>query len=182
LKKIKANKFINRFYTVSSMIAQKKQVKLDNIGIIIIEELRKDPRISLREICCSLAKKGLKASAETVRKRIAQLKTIVRFQPVPLAGAFGVEEAILLIKMKGARTAKERLVSKLRELQGFNIIELVGQFDIMVFFVFKDCANLSRIMDAIKTMPEVEEVQQMFVSKSHTSISPLLRQLTKAPK
>ncbi len=161
------------------MADKKRSVRFDEIDIAIVEALRKSPRAHLREICKKITSAGLSASPETVRKRIGQLNKVVSFQPVPMAGAFDVEEAIILIKVKGAKASRNKIIAKLEAMHGFNIIELVGSFEIMARFIVKNCSNLGGIIDEIKGLPEVDELQQMFVSKSHTSISPLMKHLRK---
>lgn len=157
----------------------KKIIGLDDIDVVILEELRKNPRESLRTIEAFLKKRGLKATPETIRKRIKNLNKNIEFQLLPKFDVFGLDNIILLIKVRGAKKARKRVIEILHKVNGFGVAELIGSYDIIGFVAIKKGLELGKIIDSIKSLPEVEDVEYFLITKSHSAISHLLRQLKK---
>jgi len=155
----------------------KKVIEIDDINIAIVEELQINPRESLRTISKKLHKRGLKASPETIRKRIDSLKDSIEFQLIPNFKLFGLENAILLIKVNGASEARKKVIDRLHKINGFGVSETIGGFDIMGFIAMRSSSELGKTIDSIRSLQEVEDVKCLLVTKKHTPITKLLHKL-----
>lgn len=157
----------------------KKIVELDDVDIAIIEELRKNPRESLRVISKKLNKQDLNASAETVRKRIENLKGSMEFQLMPDFDVFGLDNAVLLIKINGADKARKKVIERLYKINCFGVAETIGSYDLFGFTAIRSGPELGKIIDFIKTLPEVEDINYLLITKSHTTLTPVFHKLKK---
>jgi|GEM_PF-6585684 len=154
----------------------KKKISLDDIDICILEVLRKNPRESLRNISKYLSKRLFKATPETIRKRIQKLSNCIEFQAIPKLDVLGYDQAVLLIKVKGGENSRKKVINKI-ESKGFNICETIGSFDILYYIVLKKNSDLREIVDMIRSLPEVSDVNYLMMAKHHSTISSLLRRL-----
>ncbi len=156
-----------------------KEIFLDDIDINIIEELCKNPRENLRKISQILKKKNVLASPETVRKRIRNLFKYIYFQPFIETKAYGLEVAALLIKVKGSVDSRKKIIEKVSSLGGYNVAESIGSYDVMAYIAIQNASELSVLVDSLKSMQEVEDVNHIIITRHHSSLSQLLEKLKK---
>src|SRR3989338_7168829 len=133
-----------------------KEILFDDIDINIIEELKRNPRENLRRISQILKKKKILASPETIRKRINNLSKTISFQPMTNTTLYGLEVAVLFIKVKGSTDARRKIIEKLAQFGGYNIVESIGYCDIMFYITVHNSSELSEIVDSLKSLQDVD--------------------------
>ncbi|HLD89179.1 MAG TPA: hypothetical protein VI894_03155 [Candidatus Nanoarchaeia archaeon] len=154
-----------------------KEILFDDIDINIIEELKRNPRENLRRISQILKKKKILASPETIRKRINNLSKTISFQPMINTTLYGLEVAVLFIKVKGSTDARRKIIEKLAQFGGYNIVESIGYCDIMFYITVHNSSELSEIVDSLKSLQDVDDVHHIIITKHHSSIAQLINKL-----
>jgi DNA-binding Lrp family transcriptional regulator len=131
-----------------------------DLGVKIIEALRRNARASLREIA-----EELDVSTTTISKHLEQLESdgiIQGYKPLLDYGKLGYKiTAVIQIKAKGhllpeivkALRADDRLT---------HVYEITGEFDILVIGKFADQESMNQEIKKLLSHPAIEE--------THTSI------------
>ena len=145
----------------------KRGNRLDDIDLAIIEELADNPRKSLINICNGIKKKNVSVSVETVRKRISNLYDELSFRLMPNRDSFDFDTILLMVKVTGGKKIRKKVILLLMKMCAFGIEETIGNYDVISFVAIKKGSDLSKIIDDIKEVNEVEVVDHLFITKSH---------------
>ena len=159
---------------------KKSKKKLDQIDILIIDELQKNPRQSLREIKKILTKQGHDVSIETIRKRMLKIEKYLSFHPIPNLQELGYYRALLLIRIKGTRQERQRVQKKIHQMDCcFCTADTSGAYEVITFVAFENVSELAEVIEKIKEIPQVQDVVSLLITRMHTPITGLLKRLNK---
>jgi DNA-binding Lrp family transcriptional regulator len=128
---------------------------MDKIDNYIMHELINDAQIPFRRIALKLG-----ISPETVRKRYEKMRKEGTINQCMISVNFekiGYKGFILLMI-----TSKEiaETMSRLKKMQNIIcVIKTTGDSDILVMAVSKDIADLLRLVERVKMLPNVERVE-----------------------
>lgn len=131
------------------------------LDYLILEELRRDGRASLRAIA-----ERLNVSTSTVSHRVKQLEAegiIKGYKPVIDYSKLGYRlTAITKIKAEGAQIPKivERLV---REEMLVDVYEITGDYDVLVIGKYPDEERMNREIKRLLSLPEIESTNTSIV-------------------
>ncbi len=131
-----------------------------DLGLQIIEMLRKNARVSLREIAEKLG-----VSTTTISKHLKQLEDdgIIRgYKPLLDYGKLGYKiTAVIQIKAKGNLIPEIVNALKIDE-RLTHVYEITGEFDILVIGKFDDQESMNQEIKKLLSHPAIEE--------THTSV------------
>ena len=147
---------------------------MDRIDKEILKMLKENPEIPFLEIA-----KKIDISSITVQKRYEEMenKGVLFGTTVMLdLSKIGFKgKAFLFIKTsKNSKVTK--MIKTFRQMPNlFLIVEIVGSFDLLAMVVFRDIADITKIVNEIKAVPYVEKVE---IALSNESIYPLRKEYT----
>ena len=132
-------------------------MKLDNIDITILEMLKKDARISFREIA-----RKINVSPDTISNRFERLKeqgiivnSTVIINPIKIGYSF---IARFGIDVKPAYSSQ--VLEEIIKIPSVIVAsKLVGKYDLISIIVIKNFKHLCELREFILEMPYVEEVE-----------------------
>jgi len=132
-------------------------MKLDNIDMIILDMLKKDARVSLREIA-----RVLKVSADTISNRVEKLtqqgiilSSTVVVNPSKIGYAF-ITRFGINVKPAYATQVLEKIIKIPSVIIASKV---VGSYDLVAISVVKNFQHLCTLRDTILEMPYVENVE-----------------------
>jgi DNA-binding Lrp family transcriptional regulator len=143
---------------------------LDKIDQRIINELTKNGQASFLKIANHLG-----ISPASVQKRYEKMKkngVILRPTILIDLSKIGYQgKAHLLITEKPNHDKKET-IAVLKKLQNvFLIAEIIGQFDVLAMVPFKDFNNVIQVVDEIRALPGVSQVEIALTSDTSFPIT-----------
>ena len=132
-------------------------MKLDNIDISILEMLKKDARISFREIA-----RKIDVSPDTISNRFERLKeqgiivsSTVIINPIKIGYSF---IARFGVDVKPAYSSQ--VLEEIIKIPSVIVAsKLVGKYDLISIIVVKNFQHLCELRDYILEMPYVEKVE-----------------------
>lgn len=154
-----------------------KNSKLDDLDLAIISELQKNPRESFKNISMNLEKIGFSTSSETVRRRVSNFIELINFLKFPDLHPLGLDNAILLLKTSQEKNVKKKIIQRLHELGGISIGETIGQYDIICHIGVKNNTELGDLIDELRGIEEIKEVEHLFITKTHNDSTNLFTKL-----
>ena len=132
-------------------------MKLDNIDITILEMLKKDARISFREIA-----RKIDVSPDTISNRFERLKkqgvivnSTVIINPIKIGYSFITRFGIDVKPAYSSQVLEE--IIKIPSV--IVASKLVGKYDLISIIVIKNFKHLCELRDHILEMPYVEKVE-----------------------
>lgn len=147
---------------------------MDRIDRDILRLLRKKPDMPFLQIA---EKIGI--SSITVQKRYEEMRkdgVIFRTTLMLDLSKIGFEgKAFLFITISKNSDVRKIVETFCQMTNLFFIVELVGTFDLLVMVVFRDMAEIIKIVNDVKVVPCVEKVE---VALSDESIYPLKEEYT----
>jgi DNA-binding Lrp family transcriptional regulator len=132
-------------------------MKLDNIDITILEMLKKDARISFREIA-----RKIDVSPDTISNRFERLKeqgvivnSTVIINPIKIGYSFIARFGVDVKPSYSSQVLEE--IIKIPSV--IVASKLVGKYDLISIIVIKNFKHLCELRDHILEMPYVEKVE-----------------------
>lgn len=131
-------------------------MKLDNVDMTILEMLKKDARMSFREIA-----RELNVSPDTISKRFERLKELgiivsstVIINPSKIGYSF-----IARFGIDVKPTYSSHVLEEIIKIPSVIVAsKLVGKYDLISLIVIKNFEHLCELRDSILEMPYVEKV------------------------
>jgi DNA-binding Lrp family transcriptional regulator len=147
---------------------------MDRIDIDVLKLLRKKPDMPFLQIA-----KKIGISSITVQKRYEEMRKDGVFFGTTLMldlSKIGFEgKAFLFITISKDCDVK-KIVNAFRRMPNlFLIVEVVGTFDLLTMLVFRDIAEITKIVNDVKAVPYVEKVE---VALSDESFYPFREEYT----
>ena len=145
-------------------------IVLDETDIYIIRELVKDGQTPL----LSIAKK-LGISPETVRTRYRKLKkerTITHGSVTIDLSKLGYQGKVFLMITNAPNHDKSKTIEAMKKIITiFIIAEVIGDFEIIAIAPVKDMLNLKELVNKIKKIPGVNQVEITLINDTAFPVS-----------
>ena len=141
----------------ASVDAQKSSVKIDEIDMQIVEKLIRNGRLPFSKIAQEIG-----ASTDTVSKRYEKLrknnliKVLIQINPVELG-----YQAILDVNIALTNQGETKeVVDKLSIVPGVAyLVEISGDYDLLVTALVKDCKDIIAINEKIIKIPYIQRME-----------------------
>ena len=147
---------------------------MDRIDKEILKLLKEKPEMPFLEIANKIG-----ISSITVQKRYEEMaKKDVLFGTTVMLdlSKIGFKGKAFLFIKTSKNSKLKNLIETFRQIPNlFLIVEIVGSFDLLAITVFRDVADIIKIVNEIKAVPYVEKVE---IALSNESIYPLRKEYT----
>lgn len=143
---------------------------MDETDLYILRELVKDGQMPL----LSIAKK-LDVSPETVRTRYRKLKeerTITHGSVTIDLSKLGYQGKVFLMITNAPNHDKSKTIEAMKKIRDIFIIgEMIGDFDIIAIAPIKDIISLKELVNKIKKIPGVNQVEITLINDTAFPVS-----------
>ncbi|HLD89180.1 MAG TPA: hypothetical protein VI894_03160 [Candidatus Nanoarchaeia archaeon] len=139
--------------------------RFDKIDFVILNEIVKDPRVTLVRLNAALEKHSYKLSLESIRKRLEIIvHSNIKFLPLLDWKEFEMELYEIRIKISGGNESKNLVKEKLKLMGAFLFYDTFGEVDITASFLVKKNNQISDIMDSLKELKEIRSLNYSVIT------------------
>ena len=156
--------------------------KLDKYDIEILSVLTSKRRATLNEMASHFKLKGIEITGEAIRKRLGKLEDLL-FLPLLNTSdmeSMDIEPMVLLLKIRGGKELKSEILKKIEALKGFLVLNTLGNFDLICFFLVQSSRKINNAQEIIDKLEERGDVETefLFPTECHLNLNNLFISLS----
>ncbi len=136
----------------------------NEVDFIILNEVVKDPRVTLVRLSDALNKHSYNLSLESIRKRLEVLTKNINFLPLVNWRSFNMELYEFRIKINGGNESKNKIMEHLKNAGSFLCYDTFGETDITAFFLIKKDLQISEVLDKLRGLDEIRQIQHILIT------------------
>jgi len=139
--------------------------KLDKCDIEILSVLASNRKATLNEIASHFKLKGIEITGEAIRKRLGKLEGLLFLPLLNISDmeSMNVEPMILLLRLRGGKELKSEILKKIEALNGFLVLNTLGNFDLICFFLVQSSRKIKDAQEIIDKLEEKGDVETEFL-------------------